>query len=85
MIAIQYASLFVGAIGLLKLASLISCGRRPWWFVAPGIVLLEIVLFYLVVWLGGGFGSNDANASISATIRFQVVALFTMYLFIDRE
>ena len=83
--AIQYLSLIVGVIGLLKLASLISCGRRPWWFVAPGIVLLEIVVFYLVVLFWDGFGSNDANAYVSATIRFQVVAIFTLYLFMDRE
>jgi hypothetical protein len=85
MTMIQFTSLVVGLIGLARLAWLVWRGRRPWWYLAPGIVLLEVVLFYLVVWLWGGFGSPAANAFVSSTIRFQGVSLFVLYLFMAEE
>ena len=84
MTSMQYVTFFLALLGIARIAQLAARGRAKGWHIAPGIVLVEIVAFYIVVLFFGGFGSF-MNATISATIRIQGVSLFVLYLFAERR
>jgi len=84
MTAMQYLSLIMAAAGIARIIYLMRHRRAAWWYIAPALVLAEIVAFYIHVLFFGGFGSV-INANISATIRNQGVSLFVLYLFLRKE
>jgi hypothetical protein len=80
MIQATTAVIAVATIGAL--VALVLRGRMNWRYAAPpGVILAELVVFYAVVLLFGGFATNDAAAFASATIRLQAVALFATVVF----
>jgi hypothetical protein len=83
MVVIQAITAVIAVATIAALFALVWRGRMNWRYAAPpGVILAELVAFYAVVLLFGGFASNDTAAFYSATIRLQGVALFATVVFV---
>ena len=81
--AIQATTAVIAVATIAALVALVWRGRVHWRYaVPPGVILAELVAFYAVVLLLGGFASNDTAAFYSATIWLQGVALFATVVFV---
>jgi hypothetical protein len=82
MVVIQAITAVIAVATIAALVALVWRGRMNWRYAAPpGVILAELVAFYVVVF-AGGFETNAAAATVSATIRLQAVALFATVVFV---